>query len=40
MEDLPEIWQDLVDAGMESGHTYAKALRTVKVYFHFYFEIS
>lgn len=30
-ENLLEIWQDLVDAGMESGHAYAKALRTVKV---------
>lgn len=32
-EDLLDIWQDLVDAGMESGHAYAKALRTVKVSF-------
>ena len=39
MEDLPEIWQDLVDAERESGHTYAKALRTAKVCFHFYFEV-
>lgn len=30
-ENLVEIWQVLVDAGMESGHAYAKALRTVKV---------
>ena len=30
MEDLPEIWQRLIDAGMESGHAYAKAVRTVK----------
>ena len=30
-EDLLEIWRELVDAGMESGHAYAKALRTVKV---------
>ena len=30
-ENLLEIWQNLVDAGMESGHAYAKALRTVKV---------
>ncbi|CAK7228642.1 hypothetical protein SCUCBS95973_006947 [Sporothrix curviconia] len=29
-QDLLAIWQDLVDAGMESGHAYAKALRTVK----------
>ena len=33
-ENLLEIWQDLVDAGMESGHAYAKALRTVKVSFY------
>jgi nitrite reductase (NADH) large subunit len=30
MHDLPAIWKDLVDAGMESGHAYGKALRTVK----------
>ncbi|QYJ03147.1 nitrite reductase large subunit NirB [Nocardioides panacisoli] len=30
MEDLPAIWRRLVDAGMESGHAYGKALRTVK----------
>ena len=30
MEDLPAIWQRLVDAGMESGHAYGKSLRTVK----------
>lgn len=30
-QDLLGIWADLVDAGMESGHAYAKALRTVKV---------
>ncbi|MBM9499913.1 nitrite reductase large subunit [Leptospira sp. 201903071] len=30
MEDLPEIWGDLVDAGFESGHAYGKAMRTVK----------
>lgn len=29
-QDLLEIWQELVDAGMESGHAYAKSLRTVK----------
>jgi len=28
--DLPDIWEDLVNAGFESGHAYAKALRTVK----------
>jgi nitrite reductase (NADH) large subunit len=27
---LPEIWEDLVKAGFESGHAYGKALRTVK----------
>jgi nitrite reductase (NADH) large subunit len=30
MEELPEIWKRLVDAGFESGHAYGKALRTVK----------
>lgn len=29
-QDLPEIWERLVDAGFESGHAYGKALRTVK----------
>ncbi|EON99736.1 putative nitrite reductase protein [Phaeoacremonium minimum UCRPA7] len=29
-QDLLEIWKTLVDAGMESGHAYAKSLRTVK----------
>lgn len=29
-QDLPAIWQELIDGGMESGHAYAKALRTVK----------
>jgi nitrite reductase (NAD(P)H) len=29
-QDLPDIWRKLVDAGMESGHAYAKSLRTVK----------
>ncbi|KAK1088176.1 hypothetical protein LTR33_000686 [Friedmanniomyces endolithicus] len=28
--DLPKIWQELIDGGMESGHAYAKSLRTVK----------
>jgi nitrite reductase (NADH) large subunit len=27
---LPEIWEDLVNAGFESGHAYGKAMRTVK----------
>ncbi|NUR47162.1 MAG: nitrite reductase large subunit [Hamadaea sp.] len=30
VEQLPQIWQRLVDAGFESGHAYGKALRTVK----------
>ncbi|MCW2566975.1 MAG: Nitrite reductase large subunit [Mycobacterium sp.] len=30
VEQLPAIWRRLVDAGMESGHAYGKALRTVK----------
>ncbi|MGV0790760.1 nitrite reductase large subunit NirB [Mycolicibacterium sp. XJ1819] len=30
VEDLPRIWRRLVDGGMESGHAYGKALRTVK----------
>ncbi len=29
-EDLPAVWGDLNDAGMVSGHAYAKGLRTVK----------
>ncbi len=29
-EDLPRVWSDLNDAGMVSGHAYAKGLRTVK----------
>jgi nitrite reductase (NAD(P)H) len=29
-KDLLEIWGELVGAGMESGHAYAKSLRTVK----------
>ncbi|KAF0467328.1 nitrite reductase NADPH small subunit [Gigaspora margarita] len=29
-QDLPEIWEELVNAGFESGHAYGKALRTVK----------
>lgn len=28
--DLPLIWEELIDAGFESGHAYGKALRTVK----------
>lgn len=30
LNQLPDIWEELVDAGFESGHAYAKALRTVK----------
>ncbi len=30
VEKLPEIWEELVDAGFESGHAYGKAVRTVK----------
>jgi len=30
VDQLPAIWQRLVDVGMESGHAYGKALRTVK----------
>jgi nitrite reductase (NAD(P)H) len=29
-QDLPHIWQQLIDGGLESGHAYAKSLRTVK----------
>ncbi|KAG2363511.1 hypothetical protein BDR07DRAFT_1483621 [Suillus spraguei] len=29
-QDLPDIWEELVAAGFESGHAYGKALRTVK----------
>lgn len=29
-QDLVQIWTELVNAGMESGHAYAKSLRTVK----------
>jgi nitrite reductase (NADH) large subunit len=30
IEQLPAIWARLIDAGLESGHAYGKALRTVK----------
>ena len=30
VEQLPNIWARLVEAGFESGHAYGKALRTVK----------
>jgi len=28
--DLPNIWEELIEAGFESGHAYGKSLRTVK----------
>jgi nitrite reductase (NADH) large subunit len=30
INDLPKIWEELIEAGFESGHAYGKALRTVK----------
>ena len=30
LEQLPEIWERLVEAGFESGHAYGKSLRMVK----------
>ncbi|MDE0546902.1 nitrite reductase large subunit NirB [Microbacterium sp. C7(2022)] len=30
LEQLPDVWTRLVDAGFESGHAYGKSLRTVK----------
>jgi nitrite reductase (NADH) large subunit len=30
VQQLPDIWEEVVAAGMESGHAYGKALRTVK----------
>ena len=30
LDQLPMIWQRVIDAGMESGHAYGKAMRTVK----------
>ncbi|WP_392566147.1 nitrite reductase large subunit NirB [Utexia brackfieldae] len=29
-DDLPAIWQELIEAGFETGHAYAKALRMAK----------
>ena len=29
-DDLPEIWRQLIEAGFETGHAYAKALRMAK----------
>jgi nitrite reductase (NADH) large subunit len=30
LNDLPDIWEELINAGFESGHAYGKSLRTVK----------
>ncbi|MCE7066917.1 nitrite reductase large subunit NirB [Dyadobacter sp. CY326] len=30
LNDLPDIWEKLINAGFESGHAYGKSLRTVK----------
>lgn len=30
VEQLPEIWEELIAEGFESGHAYGKALRTIK----------
>lgn len=30
VNDLPDIWEELMNAGMESGRAYGKSLRTVK----------
>ncbi|MDO9553447.1 nitrite reductase large subunit NirB [Rhodonellum sp.] len=30
VDHLPDIWEELIDAGFESGHAYGKSLRTVK----------
>ena len=30
VEQLPDIWEELIDEGFESGHAYGKALRTIK----------
>jgi len=30
MHQLPDIWDELIEAGFESGHAYGKAVRTVK----------
>ncbi|MES2730560.1 MAG: nitrite reductase large subunit NirB [Bacteroidota bacterium] len=30
VDQLPDIWEELINAGFESGHAYGKALRTVK----------
>lgn len=30
LSQLPAIWKELIDAGLETGHAYGKSLRTVK----------
>lgn len=30
LEQLPDIWKELIDAGFETGHAYGKSVRTVK----------
>jgi len=30
VDQLPDIWKELIDAGFETGHAYGKSLRTVK----------
>ena len=30
LHQLPDIWEELIEAGFESGHAYGKALRTIK----------
>ncbi|AGA78156.1 nitrite reductase large subunit NirB [Echinicola vietnamensis] len=30
VDQLPDIWEELIEAGFESGHAYGKSLRTIK----------
>ncbi|MDX1453346.1 MAG: nitrite reductase large subunit NirB, partial [Oleiphilaceae bacterium] len=30
LNELPDIWAELIDAGLETGHAYGKSVRTVK----------
>lgn len=30
VDQLPDIWEELIEAGFESGHAYGKSIRTVK----------
>lgn len=30
IDQLPNIWEELIEGGFESGHAYGKSLRTVK----------